>query len=116
MNSEKEKPDIVEYLVPFIALCRRHFDNDTLAEIHISRQLTEILFAVASELDCDTQREGVEIKPTIERALTHVMSSLDTIEEDVSRPLEERRQEVIAGLTKYQRQMLGIEENTDGGS
>lgn len=115
MNREKEKPDIVDYLVPFIAACRRHYANDTIAEIHISRQLTEILFAVASELDCDTQEEGQCVRSSIERAIHRVMSGLDKIERDVSRPVEERRREVIAGLSKYQRQILGIVEETDRG-
>ena len=107
-------PDIVDHLVPFIAECRRYYDNDTLAEIHISRQLTEILFAVASELDCDTRtEEGTDAKRMISSAVGTVMQSLDAIERDVSRPRSVRRAELVAKLNKYQRELLGVEEETD---
>lgn len=122
MNSEKEtptsveRPDIIEYVVPYIAACRRAFENDTLAEVHFARQMSELVCAVTSELDCDTKTdEGIDAKRMIASAMSTVMQSLDTIESDVSRPRAVRRAELVARLSKYQRELLDLdgEESLD---
>lgn len=110
MNEIQQFPDVIDYLVPFFERCRELAgDNKTLAEIQVAKQLAEVVYAINDDLDCDTELEaGLKAKLVIQSALVETFKSLDAMTTDISRPIEERRAELLATMTPAQRKLLGF--------
>lgn len=98
----------LELLQPYFKYCREVYPEENIGDLEAINFMMIVTTAATNELKCDAQQDGYLATMNLKVGLEEVCKAIHTIKEDLSRDIEVRRAEVIAGLTPYQREILGL--------